>query len=106
MRYEEQICIPFGFFEDTEINIPKLPLVPNNTPFWKGVIRTYRGYSQHPIYGDISIIRGVDRDLRNRTVVICIVYEKEGQQCQHKIPQRLLRYKPTIKVEVRTVRCL
>ena len=106
MYYEEQIRILVEFFENNEINIPNLIFGPNNTPFWKGVIRTYRGYSQHPIYGDIIVIKGVDRDLRNRTIVIVVEYEKEFQPRQHKIPQRLIRYKPTIKVEVRTVRCL
>ena len=106
MNYEEQIRIPFEFFEANEINIPNLTFVPNNTPFWKGVIRLYRGYSQHPIYGDISIIRGVDTDWRSRVKVIIIEYEKEFQPHQHKIPRRLIKYKPTIKVKIRTVRCL
>ena len=110
MHYEEQIRIPFDFFEDRKISITEIRLEvisSTDTQFWSRCINEYRGYNLRLMYGDILRIRGVDMDLRDRIIVILIEYEKEVRPHHHEIlPQRLIRYKPTIKVKTRTVRCL
>ena len=113
MVYSHRIEIPAEFAESNGLStaMVRQEEAQHNSGLWLAFIKSHCNFTVKDEEGnrlshcEIISANFLGVNGPKQTCVIEIHFEMKKTK-PHKIPQRLIRYKPTIKVEVRTVRCL